>query len=71
MTGKLSYSSASFTNSDPISPLSYCVLSLTSTALALIGFVGGIYYTAISKMRGSDELGKVMDREELKAKQKK
>jgi hypothetical protein len=36
------------------------------TAVALLGFVGGVYYTAISKMRQTDELSKVIEREELK-----
>jgi hypothetical protein len=38
------------------------------TALALTMFVGGVYYTAISKMRQTDELSKVIDREEQKKK---
>ena len=38
------------------------------TALALVTFVGGVYYTAISKMRQTDELSKVIDREDQKNK---
>lgn len=39
------------------------------TALALVVFVGGVYYTAIAKMRGeTDELSKVIDLEEQKKK---
>ena len=41
------------------------------TAVALMGFVGGIYYTAISKMRQTDELSKVIEREDLKDVRKK
>ena len=33
------------------------------TALILLGCVGGIYYTAIQKMRQTDELSKIVERE--------
>lgn len=34
-------------------------------AVALFGIVGGIYYTAISKLSQRDELQKIIEREEL------
>jgi len=37
-------------------------------ALALLGAVGGIYYTAINKMKQTDELDSVIAREETRAK---
>ena len=32
-------------------------------ALALVGFVGTVYYTAISKMKGTDDLGDIIAQE--------
>lgn len=56
--------STSFSTKSPMKSLSP-VFKKRLTLLGLFGFVSGVYYTAISKMKETDELGALIDKETM------
>lgn len=60
----------SFSTKSPMKSLSP-VFKKRLTLVVLFGFVGGVYYTAISKMGETDELGALIDKETMATGQEK
>ena len=59
---KVSFAFARFSTKEKVVPAATKQKNFV-VALGLLGFVGGIYYTAISKMKQNDDLAAVIEQE--------